>query len=33
MTIAQKVPDKHFRKGISLIEIMRVFPDETTAEA
>ena len=26
-------PGKHFRKGISLVEIMRMFPDDATAEA
>ena len=31
--MANEAPGKHFRKGISLIEIMRMFPDDATAEA
>ena len=31
--MAQKAPGKHFRKGMSLIDIMRMFPDNATAEA
>ena len=31
--MAQKAPGKAFRKGISLIELMRRFPDDATAEA
>ena len=31
--MAHKAPGKHFRKGMSLIEIMRKFPDDETAEA
>ena len=31
--MAHKAPGKSFRKGISLIEIMEIFPDDTTAEA
>ena len=31
--MAQNAPGKHFRQGISLIEIMRMFPDNATAEA
>ena len=31
--MAQKAPGKHYRKGISLIEITRKFPDDATAEA
>ena len=31
--MAQNAPGKHHRKGISLIEIMRKFPDDATAEA
>ena len=31
--MAQNAPGKHRRKGISLIEIMRKFPDDATAEA
>ena len=30
--MAQKAPGKHYRKGISLIEITRLFPDDATAE-
>ena len=30
--MAQKAPGKHYRKGISLIEITRKFPDDATAE-
>ena len=31
--MAHKAPGKSHRKGISLIEIMRKFPDDATAEA
>ena len=31
--MAQEVPGKHFRKGMSLIEVMRMFSDDVTAEA
>ena len=31
--MAHKAPGKHFRKGMSLIDIMRLFPDNATAEA
>ena len=31
--MAQNAPGKHHRKGISLIEILRKFPDDATAEA
>ncbi|MDE0152266.1 MAG: IS1595 family transposase [Gammaproteobacteria bacterium] len=31
--MAHKAPGKHYRKGMSLIEIMRMFPDDKTAEA
>ena len=31
--MAKDAPSKHFRKGISLVEIMRMFPDDATAEA
>ena len=30
--MAYEAPGKHFRKGMSLIEIMRMFPDDATAE-
>ena len=30
--MARKAPGKHFRKGLSLIEITRMFPDDATAE-
>ena len=30
--MARKAPGKHYRKGISLIEIMRMFPDDAAAE-
>ena len=30
--MAQKAPGKHFRKGMSLIEVMDAFPDDATAE-
>lgn len=30
--MADKAPGKHFREGISLIELMRFFPDNKTAE-
>ena len=30
--MAQKAPGKHYRKGISLIEMTRKFPDNATAE-
>ena len=31
--MAHKAPGKHFRKGMNLIEITRMFPDDATAEA
>ena len=31
--MAQKAPGKAFRKGISLVELIRMFPDDKTAEA
>ena len=31
--MAQKAPGKSHRKGISLVELMRKFPDDATAEA
>ena len=31
--MAQNAPGKHFRKGMSLVEVMRMFPDDATAEA
>ena len=31
--MAQRAPGKAFRKGISLIELTRMFPDDATAEA
>ena len=33
MTESKKAPGKNFRKGISLIEIVEMFPDDETAEA
>ena len=27
-----KAPGKHYRKGLSLIEMMRLFPDDAAAE-
>lgn len=30
--MAKKAPGKHFRKGMSLVEIMKLFPDDETAE-
>ena len=30
--MAHEAPGKHFRKGMSLIEVMRMFPDDATAE-
>ncbi len=30
--MSHKAPSKHYRKGISLIEIFRMFPDDATAE-
>ena len=30
--MAHKAPGKHFRTGLSLVEVMRMFPDDTTAE-
>ena len=29
----RKAPGKHFRKGLTLVEIIRMFPDDATAEA
>ena len=31
--MTQKAPGKHYRKGISLVELTRMFPDDATAEA
>ena len=31
--MAQSAPGKHWRKGISLVEVMRMFPDDSAAEA
>ena len=31
--MAQKAPGKHFRTGLSLVDITRMFPDDETAEA
>ena len=31
--MAQDAPGKHFRKGISLVELFRMFPNDETAEA
>ena len=31
--MAQNAPGKHFRNGVSLVEFMRLFPDDATAEA
>ena len=31
--MAKKAPGKHFRKGITLVEIIRMFSDDETAEA
>lgn len=31
--MAHNAPGKHFRKGLSLTELFRMFPDDTTAEA
>ena len=30
--MAHKAPGKHFRTGLSLVEVMRMFPDDATAE-
>lgn len=30
--MAKKAPGKHYRKGMSLMQIMREFPDDRTAE-
>ena len=30
--MAPKAPGKHYRKGMSLIEIFQMFPDDATAE-
>ena len=30
--MAQNAPGKHFCTGLSLIEVMRMFPDDATAE-
>ena len=30
--MARKAPGKHFRKGLSLVEITRMFPDDAAAE-
>ena len=31
--MAHNAPGKHFRTGLSLVEVMRMFPDDETAEA
>ena len=31
--MAQNAPGKHFRKGASLRQILKMFPDSATAEA
>ena len=31
--MARNAPGKHFRKGMSLVEVMRIFPDDAAAEA
>ena len=31
--MAQNAPGKHFREGISLVEIFRMFPDDAAAES
>ena len=31
--MATNAPGKHFRKGMSLVEVMRMFPDDAAAEA
>lgn len=31
--MAQKAPGKHFRKGVTLADIFKMFPDDSTAEA
>ena len=31
--MTQNAPGKHFRKGISLVKLFRMFPDDETAEA
>ena len=30
--MAHNAPGKHFRKGLSLVEVTRMFPDDATAE-
>ncbi len=30
--MARKAPGKHFRKGITLVELFKMFPDNATAE-
>ena len=30
--MAQNAPGKHFRKGISLIDLFKIFPDDKTVE-
>ena len=30
--MARKAPGKHYRKGITLVELVRMFPDDATAE-
>ena len=30
--MAYRAPGKHFRKGMTLVEVMRMFPDDATAE-
>ena len=31
--MARNAPDKHYREGLSIVELMDVFPDDATAEA
>ena len=31
--IKKKAPGKHWRKGLTLVELIRKFPDDKTAEA
>ena len=31
--MAKSAPGKHYRKGLSVMEVMRMFPDDATAEA
>ena len=31
--MAHKAPGKHYREGISLIDLLEMFPDDASAEA